>query len=32
MLLEGTTDEKKNSDGTTEKKVVPPTVRGWDDP
>ncbi|OCL01609.1 glutaminyl-tRNA synthetase [Glonium stellatum] len=32
MLVEGTTIEKKNSDGTVEKKVIPPSVRGWDDP
>jgi glutaminyl-tRNA synthetase len=32
MLVEGTTAEKKNVDGTVEKKVIPPSVRGWDDP
>ncbi|KAF2187901.1 glutaminyl-tRNA synthetase [Zopfia rhizophila CBS 207.26] len=32
LLVEGTTVEKKNEDGTTEKKVIPPAVRGWDDP
>jgi len=32
MLVEGVTVEKKNSDGTVVKKVIPPTVRGWDDP
>lgn len=32
MLIEDTTVEKKNSDGTIERKVIPPTVRGWDDP
>ncbi|OCK99764.1 uncharacterized protein K441DRAFT_702582 [Cenococcum geophilum 1.58] len=32
MLVEGTTDEKKNSDGMIEKKVIAPTVRSWDDP
>lgn len=31
MFVGGTTVEKKNSDGTIEKKVIPPTVRGWDD-
>ncbi|KAF2649624.1 glutaminyl-tRNA synthetase [Lophiostoma macrostomum CBS 122681] len=32
MLVEGATAEKKNADGTIEKKVIPPSVRGWDDP
>ena len=32
VLVEGTTVEKKNSDETIERKVIPPTVRGWDDP
>lgn len=32
MLVGGTAVEKKNSDGTIEKKVIPPTVRGWGDP
>ena len=32
MLVEGTTVEKKNADGTVEKKTIPPAVRGWDDP
>ncbi|ORY18917.1 tRNA synthetases class I, catalytic domain-domain-containing protein [Clohesyomyces aquaticus] len=32
MLVEGTTVEKKNEDGTVEKRAIPPTVRGWDDP
>lgn len=32
MLVEGTTAEKKKEDGTTEKIVIPPSVRGWDDP
>ncbi|KAF2742311.1 glutaminyl-tRNA synthetase [Sporormia fimetaria CBS 119925] len=32
MLVEGTTVEKKNADGATEKTVIPPAVRGWDDP
>jgi glutaminyl-tRNA synthetase len=32
MLVEGTTVEKKNADGTLEKKTIPPAVRGWDDP
>jgi glutaminyl-tRNA synthetase len=32
MLVEGTTVEKKSSDGTIEKKVIPPTARSWDDP
>jgi glutaminyl-tRNA synthetase len=32
MLVEGTTVEKKAPDGTLEKKVIPPAVRGWDDP
>ncbi|OCK84308.1 glutaminyl-tRNA synthetase [Lepidopterella palustris CBS 459.81] len=32
MLVEGTTVEKKNNDGTIEKRVIPPSVRGWDDP
>ncbi|KAF2261299.1 glutaminyl-tRNA synthetase [Lojkania enalia] len=32
MLVEGTTVEKKNADGTVEKKVIPPSVRSWDDP
>jgi glutaminyl-tRNA synthetase len=32
MLVEGTTVEKKNADGTVEKKFIEPAVRGWDDP
>ncbi|KAF2502380.1 glutaminyl-tRNA synthetase [Lophium mytilinum] len=32
MLVEGVTVEKKNSDGTVVKKIIPPSVRGWDDP
>src|SRR2546423_1912018 len=32
MLVDGTTVERKNSDGTTTTKKIPPTVRGWDDP
>lgn len=32
MLVEGTTVEKKNADGSVEKSVIPPAVRGWDDP
>ena len=32
MLVEGTTVEKKNADGTVEKRAIPPAVRGWDDP
>jgi len=32
MLVRGTTIEKKNADGTTETKKIPPSVRGWDDP
>lgn len=32
MLVEGATVEKKNADGTVEKKAIPPSVRGWDDP
>ena len=32
MLVEGATVEKKNEDGTVEKKAIPPSVRGWDDP
>lgn len=32
MLVEGTTVEKKNEDGTVEKRTIPPSVRGWDDP
>ncbi|KAF2122193.1 tRNA synthetases class I, catalytic domain-containing protein [Lophiotrema nucula] len=32
MLVEGATVEKKNADGTVEKKVIPPAVRDWDDP
>ena len=32
MLVGGTAVEKKNSDGTIEKTVIPPTVRGWGDP
>jgi glutaminyl-tRNA synthetase len=32
MLVEGTTVGKENSDGTIERKVIPPTVRGWGDP
>lgn len=32
QLVEGTTVEKKNADGTVETKKVPPAVRGWDDP
>ncbi|KAF9730864.1 hypothetical protein PMIN06_005075 [Paraphaeosphaeria minitans] len=31
-LVEGTTAEKKNADGTIEKRTIPPSVRGWDDP
>ncbi|KAF2732911.1 glutaminyl-tRNA synthetase [Polyplosphaeria fusca] len=31
-LVEGTTVEKKNADGIVETKVIPPAVRGWDDP
>jgi glutaminyl-tRNA synthetase len=32
MLVEGTTVEKRNADGTIEKRTIPPAVRGWDDP
>lgn len=32
QLVEGTTVEKKNADGTVETKKVAPAVRGWDDP
>lgn len=32
MLVEGAKVEKKNADGTVEEKVIPPAVRGWDDP
>ncbi|KAF1968519.1 glutaminyl-tRNA synthetase [Bimuria novae-zelandiae CBS 107.79] len=32
MLVEGTTAEKKKEDGTVEKRSIPPSVRGWDDP
>jgi glutaminyl-tRNA synthetase len=32
MLVMGTTVEKKNEDGTIEKRTIPPAVRGWDDP
>lgn len=32
MLVEGATAEKKTADGTIEKRVIPPSVRGWDDP
>ena len=32
QLVEGTTVEKKNADGTVEEKIIPPAVRGWDDP
>ncbi|KAF1942239.1 glutaminyl-tRNA synthetase [Clathrospora elynae] len=32
QLVEGTTVEKKNDDGTTETTRIPPAVRGWDDP
>jgi glutaminyl-tRNA synthetase len=32
MLVEGTTASKTNADGTVEEKVIPPAVRGWDDP
>lgn len=32
QLVEGTTVEKKNSDGTVEIKTIAPAVRGWDDP
>ena len=32
MLVEGTTAEKKNADGTTETRTIAPAVRGWDDP
>lgn len=32
MLVEGTTAEKKKEDGTVEKRTIPPSVRGWDDP
>ncbi|KAF2279526.1 glutaminyl-tRNA synthetase [Westerdykella ornata] len=32
MLVHGTTVEKKNADDTVEKRVIPPAVRGWDDP
>ncbi|USP75657.1 putative glutamine--tRNA ligase [Curvularia clavata] len=32
QLVEGTTVEKKNADGTVETKKIPSAVRGWDDP
>jgi glutaminyl-tRNA synthetase len=32
MLVMGTTTEKKNTDGTVATRVIPPSVRGWDDP
>jgi glutaminyl-tRNA synthetase len=32
QLVEGTTVEKKNEDGTVETKKIAPAVRGWDDP
>lgn len=32
QLVEGTTVEKKNEDGTVETKKISPAVRGWDDP
>ncbi|KAL1608041.1 Glutaminyl-tRNA synthetase [Paraconiothyrium brasiliense] len=32
MLVEGAVAEKKNADGTVEKRTIPPSVRGWDDP
>lgn len=32
MLVMGATAEKKNADGTTEMRTIPPSVRGWDDP
>jgi glutaminyl-tRNA synthetase len=32
MLVMGATAEKKNADGTTETRTIPPSVRGWDDP
>ncbi|KAF2014330.1 glutaminyl-tRNA synthetase [Aaosphaeria arxii CBS 175.79] len=32
MLVEGAKVEKKNPDGTVEEKIIPPAVRGWDDP
>jgi glutaminyl-tRNA synthetase len=30
--VEGITIENKKEDGTTEKRVIPAQVRGWDDP
>ncbi|KAG9195108.1 glutaminyl-tRNA synthetase [Alternaria panax] len=32
QLVEGTTVEKKNEDGTVETRKIPGVVRGWDDP
>lgn len=32
QLVEGTTVEKKNTDGTVETRNIAPAVRGWDDP
>lgn len=32
MLVEGAKVEKKNADGTVEERIIPPAVRGWDDP
>ncbi|KAF2204093.1 glutaminyl-tRNA synthetase [Delitschia confertaspora ATCC 74209] len=32
MLVEGTTVEKKNEDGTVSTRTIPPSVRNWDDP
>lgn len=32
MLVEGTTVEKTNADGTLKNNIIPPSVRGWDDP
>jgi glutaminyl-tRNA synthetase len=32
MLVEGTTVETKNADGTSETRTISPAVRGWDDP